>query len=361
MSYSREHATLYRTQLAGLEDEPTPWSAESRVVYNRLPPADYTFRVWGRDSEGTVSGPLALSFSVRPAPWLNAWAIALYAFILLGIIWGVSHLRVNTLARRAARLEAVVAARTHELAEANQKLELASLTDPLTGLSNRRFLDLNIGADLSQAVRNSQQMPPLQDRNGDLIFYFIDLDHFKRLNDWIGHPAGDAVLVELGHRLREMARNTDAVVRWGGEEFLVVSRWTNRLAGGVLAARTLEAVAAEPFIVNGQTIHITCSVGWVPFPWSTAHPQSLPFEEVLSLADRALYLAKREGRNCAVGVLPGPAYQAGEPLPVGSLKTLEGGLVELVRDQGPDVVSTFDPSATDSTQVRTTLPVTVKL
>ncbi len=358
LTYSREHATVYRTQLAGLEDEPTPWSRESHVVYNRLPHGDYTFRVWGRDSEGTVSGPLAMSFRVRPAPWLNAWAIALYAFILLGIIWGVSHLRVNALARRAARLEAVVTERTHELAEANQKLELASLTDPLTGLSNRRFLDLNLGADLSQAIRNAQQMLALRDHNADLIFYFIDLDHFKRLNDWIGHPAGDAVLVELGHRLREVARTTDAVVRWGGEEFLIVSRWTNRRSGGTLAARTLEAVAAEPFVVEGQPVHITCSVGWVPFPWSVVNPESLPFEEVLSLADRALYLAKREGRNCAVGVLPGPANLAGEPLPDGPLKALDGQLVELVCHQGPDIVPTFSPAATDSNQARATLRVT---
>ena len=114
-------------------------------------------------------------------------------------------------------------------------------------------------------------------------------------------------------------RSTDSVARWGGEEFLVVSRWTNRLAGDVLAARTLEAVANEPFVVEGQPVHITCSVGWVPFPWSLVNPESLPFEEVLSLADRALYLAKREGRNRAVGVLPGPDNPAGdEPLqPVG--------------------------------------------
>ncbi|HSS48864.1 MAG TPA: diguanylate cyclase [Thermoanaerobaculia bacterium] len=356
LSYRREHATVYRTQLVGLEDEPTPWSPEARVVYNRLPQGHYTFRVWGRDGEGTVSGPLGVSFRVRPAPWLSAWAIALYAVALLGIVWGVSHLQVKTLARRAALLEAVVTERTRELAEANQKLERASLTDPLTGLSNRRFLDLNIGADLSQAVRNAQQLLTLRDRNADLIFYFIDLDHFKRLNDWIGHAAGDAVLVELGQRLREVARTTDAVVRWGGEEFLVVSRWTNRQTGGVLAARTLEAVAAQPFVVEGQPVQVTCSVGWVPYPWSLVNAESIPFEEVLSLADRALYLAKREGRNRAVGVLPGPHNQGGELVPPEeSLETAEGGLVELVRHQGPEVVPTFAPTTTDSSQFRTIL------
>jgi diguanylate cyclase (GGDEF)-like protein len=351
LSFRREHATVYRTQLAGLEDSrPTPWSREARAVYNRLPRGDYIFRVWGRDGEGTVSGPLELSFQVRPAPWLTSWAIAFYALALVGLGGGYSHLRVKALARRAALLEHQVAERTRELAEANSKLELASLTDPLTGLSNRRFLDLNIGPDLGQAVRNAQS---LLDRNADLIFYFIDLDHFKRLNDKTGHAAGDAVLVEIGRRLREVARTTDAVVRWGGEEFLIVSRWTNRQAGAVLASRTLEVVAGEPFVVDGERLTITCSVGWAPYPWSTANPEALPFEEVLSLADRALYLAKREGRNRAVGVLPGTERAGAGPWPESSLETLEGRYVELIRQEGPDVVPSFSPASVDSGQIRT--------
>ncbi len=348
LSYRREHATLYRTQLAGLEDRPTPWSREARVVYNRLPQGNYTFRAWGRDGEGRVSGPIAVIFRVRPTPWLTSWAIALYALTLIGLGWGFSFLRVKALARRAALLEHQVAERTRELAEANAKLELASLTDPLTGLSNRRFLDVNIGPDLAQAVRNAQSLLELTDRNADLIFYFIDLDYFKRLNDWAGHAAGDAVLVEVGRRLREVARTTDAVVRWGGEEFLVVSRWANRQAGAVLASRTLEAIAGEPFLVEGQKIILTCSVGWAPFPWSVVDPERFFFEEVLGLADRALYLAKREGRNRAVGALPGPESHGGEPVLQGNLETLEGRVVELVRQQGPKVVPSFAPSSQDS-------------
>ncbi|HEX4962332.1 MAG TPA: diguanylate cyclase, partial [Thermoanaerobaculia bacterium] len=350
LSYRREHLTAYRTQLMGLETEPTPWSREARVVYDRLPQGSYTFRVWGRDGEGTVSGPIEVKFQVRPAPWLNAWALALYALTLIGLGWGVSYVR--TLARRGALLEVQVAERTRELAEANRKLEQASVTDPLTGLSNRRFIDLNVGVDLSQAARNAQQLLAFPDRNLDLIFYFIDLDHFKQLNDKIGHAGGDAVLVELGRRLREVARTTDAVVRWGGEEFLLVSRWTNRQSGGMLAARTLEVVATEPFAVEGHEVHVTCSVGWAPYPWSLLNPASLSFEEVLNLADQALYLAKREGRNRALGVLAGPANPAGEPVPEGLLTAAEGGLVELVRHPGPDVIASFGPGSPDSSQFR---------
>jgi diguanylate cyclase (GGDEF)-like protein len=339
LSYGREHKTVYRTQLAGLEDEPSPWSHEARAVYNRLPQGSYTFRAWGRDSEGTVSGPIEVAFQIRPAPWLTPWAIGLYAATLMGLGYGANHVRVKTLARRAAHLETQVAERTRELAEANRKLELASLTDPLTGLSNRRFLDLNIGPDLQQAIRSSQASYDRRDHSSDLIFYFIDFDHFKRLNDQAGHAGGDEVLVEVGRRLRTVARTTDAVVRWGGEEFLIVSRWTDRRAGSVLAARILEVVALEPFTVAGRSVFMTCSVGWAPFPWHLAQPGAVSFEAMLSLADRALYLAKREGRNRAVGVLPGPLSPATVPLPDDALEPHEGELFELVRTPGPGVRS----------------------
>ena len=323
LSFRREQATRYRTQLAGLEDHPSPWTPEARAVYNRLPRGEYTFRVWGLDGEGIVSGPAEVRFRIRPAPWLSAWAIALYALALIGLGYGANH--VHTLSRRATTLEAQVAERTRELAEANRRLELASLTDPLTGLHNRRFLSLSIEPDAHQAVRNAQG----GQENGELIFYFLDIDHFKQLNDRAGHAAGDKVLVEVAARLREAARTTDAVLRLGGEEFLIVSRWADREAGEVLARRLLESVGGAPFaIAPGEEVTVTCSVGWAPYPWRRERPEAVHYEAVMSLADRALYLAKREGRNRAVGALPG---SDGGLVPEGPPEAHEGVLLALVR------------------------------
>ncbi|HEY4564629.1 MAG TPA: diguanylate cyclase, partial [Thermoanaerobaculia bacterium] len=248
LSYHREHATRYRTQLAGLEEHPSSWTSEAQVEYTRLPEGRYTFRVWGMDGDGTVSGPIEIPFLIRPAPWLTGWAITLYALALMGLGYGASHMR--SLARRAAILETEVAERTHELAAANRQLELASLTDPLTGLSNRRFLAVSLEPDLRQAVRNALGTAAPRERNSDLLFYFLDVDHFKQLNDRAGHAGGDEVLVEIAARLREAARNTDAVLRWGGEEFLIVSRWADRRAGEVLAERLLQAVGGKPFALS---------------------------------------------------------------------------------------------------------------
>lgn len=330
LRFHREHVTRYRTQLADLERQPSEWNSTAREVYTRLPPGDYTFRVWGKGDDEVVSGPLALHFTIERAPWLRTWAVALYALVLMGLGYGLNLLRLRSVARRAWALEALVAERTRELAEANAKLEQASLTDPLTGLSNRRFVTLNIEPDLRLAERHHQGSHRTE-RNLDLLIYLLDIDRFKDFNDRAGHPAGDAVLAELAHRLRTVARASDAVVRWGGEEFLLISRWTERASGEILAARILAAVGGTPFTWGpDRTETVTCSVGWAPYPWHPDHPEAVSFAQVVSLADRALYLAKREGRDRAVGVRPGPVETPQVP-DDGPLEPMDGTLVELTR------------------------------
>jgi diguanylate cyclase (GGDEF)-like protein len=95
-------------------------------------------------------------------------------------------------------------------------------------------------------------------------------------------------------------------VRWGGEEFLIVSRYTDRNEADLLAQRVLAAVADKPFSLgeSGETIHRTCSLGWAAFPWFVGNPRAVGYDEVLILADRALNRAKQSGRNRAVGMLP---------------------------------------------------------
>jgi len=343
LSFEHEHAVRFQTQLAGLEGHPAEWTRDARVLYDRIPSGSYTFRVWGRDGDGVVAGPAELRFRVLPPPWRTPWAFALYALALAGLIYGTVRIRVRTLARRAEQLEALVAERTRDLAEANRRLELASFTDPLTGLHNRRYLASTIQPDVVQAVRNHRE--PFGDpRHRDLIIYLLDLDHFKRLNDREGHDAGDAVLVETARRLRGVLRASDLLVRWGGEEILIVSRWANREAGTLLAQRLLEAIGGRPFRTGvDRAATVTCSAGWAPFPWCTEDPDAVLFEEVLSLADHALYLAKREGRNRAAGVLPGAA--AAEEVAERILRedaplhSLEGMEVELLWSEGPAVAA----------------------
>src|SRR4029077_8445879 len=161
-------------------------------------------------------------------------------------------------------------------------------------------------SDVSQAVRAySSPDPTRSHRNRDIIFYLIDADHFKEINDRFGHDAGDQMLIDLTARISSAIRLTDVLVRWGGEEFLVVSRFCERKEATTLASRVLAAVAGEPFKVKGAglSLHRTVSIGWAAFPWNVTSPLEVNYEEALALADRALYKAKNAGRNQAIGAL----------------------------------------------------------
>ncbi len=191
------------------------------------------------------------------------------------------------------------------LENAYREQEQTSLTDPLTGLRNRRFLLQHIETDIAMALRAYDRcqpsMPP--DATNDLLFFMIDLDHFKSVNDTYGHAAGDKVLVQMKDRLQSVAREGDYIIRWGGEEFLLVVHAINRLEGHAIAERIREAVADTPFeLGGGQQLPRTCSVGYASFPFLQAHPRQLSWLEVVEVADQALYMAKHGGRNAWVGL-----------------------------------------------------------
>lgn len=200
-----------------------------------------------------------------------------------------------------------------ELRRTNVVLQEASLTDPLTGVRNRRYFTATIEADVGQALRSHADQHDPHTR--DLVFYLIDADNFKEVNDRYGHDVGDAVLIEMSRRLSSSIRHSDVLVRWGGEEFLIVSRYTDRREAELLAQRVLSAVADTPFIVGPQQekMYRTCSMGWAAFPWFAENPKAVSYEEVLTLADRGLNRAKSAGKNRAVGMNPSHG-KAGTPV-----------------------------------------------
>jgi len=213
--------------------------------------------------------------------------VTLATIFLMAFLLFIQHRRLN-----------------RELQRTNVVLQEASLTDPLTGLRNRRYFSATIEADVSQALRSHADKHDAHTR--DLVFYLIDADNFKEVNDQYGHDVGDTVLQEMARRLSSSIRHSDVLVRWGGEEFLIVSRYTDRSEAELLAQRVLSAVADTPFTLGGsrEGIYRTCSVGWAAFPWFADDVRSVGYEEVLTLADRGLNQAKRTGKNRAVGMLP---------------------------------------------------------
>ncbi|MFG6467353.1 sensor domain-containing diguanylate cyclase [Roseateles sp. BYS87W] len=178
---------------------------------------------------------------------------------------------------------------------ANQSLLRAqSERDPLTDLSNRRhFL-----AVMDQRAREAAGGV----FRGALMM--IDIDHFKNINDWHGHAAGDAVIVEVARRIRAAVRDSDLVVRWGGEEFLVYSPSLAADDLALMADRVLRSIGSQPVATAEGPLRVTASIGFASFPLgSEGGPQlDLHWEQAVNWADMVLYKAKAEGRNRGVGI-----------------------------------------------------------
>lgn len=209
--------------------------------------------------------------------WLMLVALAALLTVL-GLLW---YRRVRLLQR--------------ELKVSNESLRQQSEHDPLTGLANRR--------------QGQQRMQTEAKPVGTV--YLMDLDHFKQINDRLGHAAGDLVLQEVAQRLRAVLREQDEVYRWGGEEFLIIVRSHSADQSDQLAQRLLQALAHVPVRVDQRFIAVTASVGYADFPLAPG-PVEMGWDLALDLVDAAMYLAKTQGRNRACGVRHFPALSDAE-------------------------------------------------
>lgn len=202
-------------------------------------------------------------------------------------------------------LSAVSKARMLEaLRRQNQKLEEISYTDQLTQLHNRRHLIRHLQGDLALCKRRYQVAEAQQQypQDADLLFLLVDIDHFKPVNDTYGHNAGDAILKGFSGVLKKVFRESDHLIRWGGEEFLVVVRFFYRKGAINLVERFRREVELTEFdIGNGNKLKITCSIGFSCYPFYQNSPEAYTWEQVVEIADQCLYAAKKTQRNAWVG------------------------------------------------------------
>jgi diguanylate cyclase (GGDEF)-like protein len=135
----------------------------------------------------------------------------------------------------------------------------------------------------------------------------FDLDHFKSINDHYGHMVGDAVLRQIVKSLDEVCRASDVICRWGGEEFLVIGRFTDRSLAPAHAERIRRRVESCEVQIEGHApLRVTCSVGYVSYPFQIGDGGRESWHRFIALADQATYIAKREGRNRCAGLVAGP-------------------------------------------------------
>ncbi len=286
--------------------------------YTNLPPGHYTFQVIGANNAGLWSArPAMLDFRIQPL-FHETWLFRLLLALLLAMfLYAGYRFQLQRHARQRVALEDQVQARTRELHAANARLEKASQTDPLTGLRNRRYLANQIPADLAYYDRERQ-------RSGEydhvMVFALVDLDHFKRVNDLHGHRAGDQVLLQVAQVLGSLARSSDYLARWGGEEFLLVFRPMPGRHLETIGQRIRSAIANHPFDVGlSQPLHLTCSAGLSEYPLFRNAHHGLGWEQMVELADAALYWVKQHGRD---------GWAAFRPTPLTDMSTLMRDLQE---------------------------------
>ena len=214
---------------------------------------------------------------------------------LLAMVFALASAIVFMLYRKVRQTNA-------QLEEKNLELAQQSARDPLTGLYNRRhFQDYMRGHQEGERRINGNVMG-INPQGDDMVsaLFLLDVDHFKHINDTYGHGAGDAVLREIASGLREILRETDMIVRWGGEEFLAFLPAVPRGGLDEVALRLLSGIPARTIDYQGTPLAVNVSIGFAPFP--LARGTALSWERAVNIVDMALYLAKGHGRNRAYGV-----------------------------------------------------------
>ena len=237
---------------------------------------------------------------------------------LLALVFALAAMVVGLLYRKVRQANA-------QLEEKNLELKAQSTRDPLTALYNRRhFQDFmreqapathaddaaaataGIAADaaaVSAPALQPEQRAARHAGTDDIVgaLFLLDVDHFKHINDTYGHAAGDAVLKMIAENLRVVLRETDMIVRWGGEEFLAFLPAIPRAGIDDVARRILDGIAAQQVRYQEHMISVQVSVGFAPYPLSPG-ARPLAWERAVNLVDMALYLAKAHGRNRAYGI-----------------------------------------------------------
>lgn len=252
-----------------------------------------------------------------------------WLWVVIAVVFALAALLLSGWVRRARST-------ARRLADRHAALAAEAVNDPLTGVYNRLHCQ-NVLTRHGERVRNGGAGAAAS-RIGLVL---IDVDHFKTINDRFGHGVGDAVLVEIARRLRALLRARDSIVRWGGEEFLLMLPDTGPDGMRVLVERVLHAIGGTVVSVDGGLVPATVSSGAIVWP---AYPGQ-SWQDALHRADLALYQAKARGRNRAVCITHMATAEADHRIADDLAEAAEQGDVELATVAGPPLASAGDAAA----------------
>jgi len=275
---------LYAYRLEGFDQDWVQAGTRHEATYTNLWPGTYRFRFRGADpSEVWVEAAESVTLEVEAAPWVSWYAIAGYTGLLVTMLYLYQRARVSRfLVKKVAELESV----KQQLEEANQRLDQLARLDGLTGIPNRRALDLWMVEEWARSLRQRQSLGLLM----------IDIDDFKRYNDFYGHLAGDACLKVVAETLAGcLHRTTDFCARYGGEEFVILLHDTELEGARIVAGRVMVAIDAlaiqHQMATAVETVSVSIGIA------SQVPSADLSMTDLLQKADQALYRAKALGRH----------------------------------------------------------------
>ena len=258
--------------------------------YTNLSPGHYVLHMKAASRDGAWSEhPLEVEVQILPA-WHQTWWFDLLKILgALLAVAAVVAVRVRYVQQRSVELESLVEQRTQELTQLQHQLEELAYSDALTALPNRRMF----GDYCRQMIATCER------QDGGFALMLIDLDHFKQVNDTLGHDAGDALLVETARRLRSIARRADVVARLGGDEFAILLADTAIASAVDIACARILAAFDTPVFHEGHQMRTSPSIGIALYPLDGSTQDAL-----YKSADLALYEAKRSGRHTWRFALP---------------------------------------------------------
>jgi diguanylate cyclase (GGDEF)-like protein len=299
LNVANQNAVLFRYRLEGAR---SPWTETTQraLQFVNIAPGHYQLEVEAGDGLGAWSGhPAEYDFSILQ-PWYRTWwFIAVCILVPLFAVFAILRLRVAGARARERELMRLVEEKTADLQRANEELLRLSATDSLTGLANRRTFDRALENECSRVCRSSSQ----------LSLVLFDVDHFKALNDTLGHQRGDVCLAMLAAEMERVARRSvDLAARIGGEEFAMILPNTDA-EGARLIAETVRQAFADLNLAHPASPIASCLTVSAGVATASRGLRSHP-EELVAAADHALYAAKRRGRNRVIAAEPQPAEEA---------------------------------------------------
>ena len=299
LNVADQNAVLFRYRLQGARSSWTE-TTQRALQFVNIAPGHYQLEVEAGDGLGTWSGhPATYGFTILE-PWYRTWwFIAVCILVPLFAIFAILRLRVAGARARERELLRLVEEKTADLQRANEELLRLSATDSLTGLANRRTFDRALENECARIHRS----------NSPLSLVFFDVDHFKALNDSLGHQRGDVCLTMLAAEMERVTRRSvDLAARFGGEEFALILPNTGT-EGARLVAETVRQAFADLNLAHPASPIASCLTVSAGVATATRSQRSCP-EELIAAADQALYAAKRRGRNRVVAAESQPAQSA---------------------------------------------------